>query len=79
MPVKYHPLVRKTKIELERLDKLKAITWEERRKFNSEYLPITFDPKLRKRALNFMDKLIKKLEENDFCIKFELQRCHIFI
>ncbi len=73
----YHPLVQKTKIELERLDKLKHVSWDEWRKFNGVFLPIRTEPKLRRRALKFMDMLIKKLEENNHSIKFEYQRCHI--
>ncbi|WP_262733925.1 hypothetical protein [Gaetbulibacter sp. NE] len=73
----YHPLVQKTKIELERLDKLKHVSWDEWRKFNGEFLPIHTEPKLRRRALKFMDTLVKKLEENNHSIKFEYQRCNI--
>ncbi|WP_242157349.1 hypothetical protein [Aestuariivivens sediminis] len=77
MPFKYHPLVQKTKVELERLDKQKKISWEEWQKFGSQFLPIHTEPKLRKRALKFMDALIRKLEENNHSIKFEYQDCHI--
>lgn len=77
MPYKYHPLVQMTKIELERMDKLERVTWEEKSKFYSKYLPISVEPKLRRRALRFMDTLIKKLEENNHSIKFEYERCHI--
>ncbi|QYJ68800.1 hypothetical protein [Flavobacterium litorale] len=77
MAIKYHPLVQKTKVKLERLDKQKNVSWEEWRKFNGEFLPIHTEPKLRIRALKFMDTLIKKLEENNHSIKFEYQRCHI--
>jgi hypothetical protein len=77
MPVKYHPIVQKTKVELERLDKQKNVGWEEWRKYRSEFLPIQTDLKLRRRALKFMDTLIRKLEENNHGIKFELNRCHI--
>jgi len=78
MPVKaYHPLVQKTKVELERLDKLKNVSWEMWRKYQSEFLPISVEPKLRRRALKFMDNLIKKLDENNHSIKFEYNRCHI--
>ncbi|PQV50269.1 hypothetical protein CLV33_102128 [Jejuia pallidilutea] len=77
MPKKYHPLVQKTELELERLDKEKNVSWEEWKKFNSQFLPIHTEPKLRRRALMFMDKLVKKLEENNHTIKFEYQLCHI--
>lgn len=77
MKQKLHPLVQKTKIELERLDKIKKVSWEEWRKFNGQYLPIHTEAKLRRRALKFMDTLIKKLEENNHSIKFEYERCHI--
>tara|TARA_R110002073_G_scaffold57778_3_gene146605 strand:- start:3207 stop:3926 length:720 start_codon:yes stop_codon:yes gene_type:complete len=73
----YHPLVQRTKSELENQDNLKNVNWEERRKFQSEYLPISVEPKLRERALAFMDTLIKKLKKNNHSIKFEYQRCHI--
>lgn len=74
---KYHPLVQKTKVELERLDKLKDVNWEMQRKYQSEFLPISVEPKLRKRALKFMDTLVKKLEANNHSIKFEYDRCNI--
>lgn len=77
MPKNYHPLVQKTELELERLDKEKNVSWEEWKKFNSQFLPIHTEPKLRRRALMFMDKLVKKLEENNHTIKFEYQLCHI--
>lgn len=77
MKKKLHPLVQKTKIELERLDKIKNVSWEELRKFNGQYLPIHTEPKLRRRALKFMDTLIKKLEENNYRIQFEYERCYI--
>ena len=66
---KYHPLVQKTKIELEILDKIKDVSWEEQSKYNSQFLPISVEPKLRSRALKFMDNLIKKLEENNHSAK----------
>ncbi|WP_428740886.1 hypothetical protein [Tenacibaculum sp.] len=73
----YHPLVQKTKTELLKLDKLKRISWEVQQEYNSQFLPISVEPKLRKRALDFMDALIKMLEENNHKIKFEYKRCHI--
>ncbi len=74
---KYHPIVQKTKVELEKLDKIKDVTRKEERKYKSEILPISVEPRLRPRALKFMDTLIKKLEENNHSIKFEYDRCHI--
>lgn len=74
---RFHPLVQKTKIELARLDKLPKLSWEEQKKYRSEFLPISVEPKLRTRALKFMDSLIKLLEENNHGIKFEYNRCHI--
>lgn len=74
---KYHPLVEKTKIELQKLDKKERLTWEEQQKYNGECLPISVEPKLRSRALRFMDALIHLLEENKHSIKFEYNRCHI--
>ncbi len=79
MPVKYHPLVQKTKIELEKLDKKEGLSWEEQSKYDSEFLPISVEPKLRKRALDFMNDLIILLEANNHSIKFEYNRCHIEI
>lgn len=75
--LKYHPLVQKTKVELEKLDKIKDIRRKEERNDKIEILPISVEPKLRSRALKFMDTLIKKLEENNHSIKFEYDRCHI--
>lgn len=77
MPVKYHPLVQKSKIELEKLDKKEGLSWEEQSKYDSEFLPISVEPKLRKRALKFMNDLIILLEKNNHSIKFEYNRCHI--
>ena len=77
MKNRYHPLVQKTKIELLKLDKLNSISWEVQQEYNSKFLPISVEPKHRKRALDFMDALIKLLEENNHTIKFEYKRCHI--
>lgn len=73
----YHPLVKKTKLELLKLDKLKRINWDVQQEYNAQFLPISVEPKLRKRALDFMDELIKLLEENNHTIKFKHKRCHI--
>ncbi len=77
MSSKLHPLVQKTKVELLKLDKLKSISWEEQKRYDSEFLPISVEPKLRERALNFMNDLIHLLEANDHCIKFDMNRCHV--
>ena len=78
MKIVLHPLVQKTKVELKRLDKIKERrSWEEQRKYNSEFLPISVEPKLRTRALKFMSDLIYLLESNGHSIKFEYDRCHI--
>lgn len=74
---KYHSLVQKTKVELERLDKKERLTWEEQKKYNSEFLPISVEPKLRPRALRFMNDLILLLEANGHNINFYINRCHI--
>jgi len=77
MKRKLHPLVQKTKVELLKLDKLKRISWEDQVKFNSAFLPIHVESKLRTRALSFMNDLILLLEANKHSIKFEYNRCHI--
>ncbi len=77
MSSKLHPFVQKTKVELERLDKQKKVSLEQWRKFSNEFLPIHTELKLRRRALKFMDTLIKKLEQNNHGIKFEYKRCYI--
>ena len=73
----FHPLVQKTKVELKKLDKKKSISWDEQVKYNSEFLPISVEPKLRARALRFMNDLINLLEANNHSITFEYNRCHI--
>lgn len=77
MKTKLHPLIQKTKIELQKLDKKGRLTWEEKKKFNGEFLPISVEPILRTRALNFMSDLINLLEVNNHSIIFEYDRCHI--
>lgn len=76
-PHKYLPIVQKTKVELLKLDKKKNISWEEQNKYNNEFLPISVEPKLRGRALRFMNDLILLLEANKHSIKFEYNHCHI--
>ena len=75
--MRLHTIVQKTKIELLRKDKKERLTWEEQKKYNSEFLPILVEPKLRARALRFMNDLIHLLEANGHSIKFYLNRCHI--
>ena len=78
MKTKPHPLIHKTKMELRRLDKIKGRrSWEEQKKYNGEFLPISVEPKLRARALKFMSDLIYLLEANGHIIRFEYDRCHI--
>ena len=77
MPKIFHPLVQKTKVELTKLDKKKSISWDEQVKYNSDFLPISVEPKLRARALRFMNDLINLLEANNHNITFEYNRCHI--
>lgn len=77
MKLKLHLLVQKTKIELQRLDKKERLTWEEQKEYNSNFLPISVAPKLRPRALKFMNDLILQLEANSHNIKFYINRCHI--
>jgi hypothetical protein len=77
MSKKFHPLTLKTKIELERLDKNNEITWGERKSYTGSLLAISVEPKLRLRALSFMNDLIILLEANNHSIKFENGRCHI--
>ena len=78
MKRKLHPLVQKTKVELKNLDQKKERrSWEEQKEYNSKFLPISVEPKLRPRALRFMNNLIHLLEANGHSIKFYLNRCHI--
>ena len=77
MPKIFHPLVQKTKVALKKLDKKKNICWDEQVKYNSDFLPISVEPKLRARALRFMNDLINLLEANNHSITFEYNRCHI--
>jgi hypothetical protein len=77
MSKKLHPLILKTKLELERLDKNNEITWGERHCYKGRNLAISVEPKLRSRAFSFMNELIILIENNDHSIKFEIGRCHI--
>lgn len=72
-----HPLIVKTKIELEK--------WEGKKKFSrysaydreQDILPIHTDSKLRPRALRFMNTLVLIVEKLGYCISFEYGRCHV--
>lgn len=77
MSKKLHPLVIKTKLELEKLDRNNEITWGERHCYKGSNLAISLEPKLRSRAFSFMNELIILLENNDHSVKFEIGRCHI--
>lgn len=77
MTIKLHPLVQKTKIELKKLDQKERMSWEEHKNYNSEFLPISVEPKLRPRAFRFISDLIHLIESNGHSIKFYLNRCHI--
>ena len=77
MNQKYHPLIQKTKIELEQFDRNKKITWEEKRKFNGTCLPISVEPKLRSHAFDFMNDLIVYIEKKGHIVTFKYDRCHI--
>jgi hypothetical protein len=71
-----HPLVNKTRLELIRLDKITNLSWDDQKEYNSKFLPISTSKKLRKRALAFMDRLIKKLESDGGSIQFKYKSCH---
>jgi hypothetical protein len=77
MSKKVHPLILKTKLELESLDKNNEITWGERKSYTGSLLAISVEPNLRPRALSFMNELITLLENNSHSIKFEYGRCYI--
>ena len=77
MSKKLHPLILKTKLELERLDKNNEITWGERKSYKGSLLAISVEPKLRSRAFSFMNELIDLLEKNNHSIKFEYGRSNI--
>ncbi len=77
MSIKLHPLVQKTKTELLKLDKKERLNWEEQSKFSNSFLPVSVEPKLRTRALNFMNNLLLFLEVNGHTIKFKYNRCHV--
>ena len=77
MPKKPHPLVQKTKLELQRLDKEGIETWGERKSYKGSLLPISVEPKLRSRAFSFMHDLIVLIESNGHEIKTAYNRLHI--
>ncbi len=73
---KYHPTVRNSKKLLEQLDESEDIRfWEVSQEH--EVLPIHTDPKMRSRALRFMNTLILVIEAINGNIVFEYGRCHI--
>ncbi|MCH3881701.1 hypothetical protein [Tenacibaculum aquimarinum] len=74
---KIHSLVQKAKLELESLDNEGIETWGERKTYRGAILPISVEPKLRARALNFMNDLINLLEANNHSIKFKHEQCFI--
>jgi hypothetical protein len=49
----------------------------ERKSYAGSLLAISVEPKLRSRALSFMNELIILLEANNHAIKFENCLCHI--
>tara|TARA_R110002072_G_scaffold37715_15_gene109944 strand:- start:3883 stop:4617 length:735 start_codon:yes stop_codon:yes gene_type:complete len=77
MTKKLHPLVKETKLILEKLDKQGIETWGERKSYEGSLMPISVEPKLRNRALNFMNELILLLESNGHSIKIKYDRLHI--
>lgn len=73
----YHPLVESSKNLLEKIDnsKNKLRYWEVAQKHN--LLPIHTNPKLRARALRFMNTLIKVIEAMDSNITFYCNTAHV--
>lgn len=74
---KLHPLVLKTKLVLQKLDEQGVVTWGERRSYRGVNLAISVEPKLRERALNFMNSFILLLEENGYSVKLHCNRLHV--
>ena len=77
MPEKLHPLVIKTKIELEKLDRQDIKTWGERHRCRGAILPISVEPKLRKRALSFMNDFVKLVESKGHKMKIIYEQCFV--
>lgn len=70
--------MQRTKIELQKLDRsTRKRSWEEIKEYNSTFLPISVELKLRPRALRFMNDLIYLLEKHGHQITFQYNRCHI--
>lgn len=76
-PKKMHPLVTKTKQELNLTKSYRGsiarMEWDRQKNI----LPIHTDEKLQKRALNFMNILLFNIEKRDMKIKFDYGRCNI--
>ena len=77
MSKKLHPSIIKTKLELEKLDKNNQVTWGERRTYDGINLPISVEPRLRSRALNFMNEFLSILEKNNHFITIAYKKSHI--
>lgn len=77
MSKKMHPLVQKTELELQKLDKNSVITWGDRHCYKGSLLPISVEPKMRVRALSFMNDLILLLEANGHNLKLHCNRLQI--
>jgi len=75
MSIKFHTLVQKAKLELEKLDKDNVIKWGERHSYEGSLLPISVEPKLRKRAFKFMNDFVNLLEVNGHSIEFKYEQC----
>jgi hypothetical protein len=73
----FHPLVIKTKLELEKLDRQDIKTWGERHTYRGAILPISVEPKLRKRALSFMNDFLKLIESEGHKMKFIYEQCFV--
>ncbi|QXP63931.1 hypothetical protein [Polaribacter sp. HaHaR_3_91] len=72
-----HPLIIKTKNELNKLDSENVKTWGERHSYKGRNLSISVEPKLRNRAFNFMNELLSLLEKNNHSIKIDCNRSQI--
>lgn len=77
MSKKLHPLILKTKKELERLDSIGVKTWGERHSYRGINLSISVEPKLRSRAFNFMNEFLFLLEGNNHSIKIDCDKSKI--
>ena len=77
MSKKYHPLVQKASIALQKLDNNGVKIWGERHRYKGAILPISVEPALRKRALRFMNCFVNLLEDNGHCIIFKYEQCFV--